>query len=68
MPRGLFQDFVDVYIRLSTLAVEPSVVIMTAGSQLRSSQIKSYGRQFSIPVLLNLCSESVWAKNFEILV
>ena len=34
MPRGLFQDFVDVYIRLSTLAVEPSVVIMTAGSQL----------------------------------
>ena len=43
MSPGLFQDFRDEYIRLSTLAVEYSIVIMTAGSQSRRSQIESYG-------------------------
>ena len=40
---GLFQNFIEGYIRLSTLAVEHSVVVMTAGSQSRRSQIESYG-------------------------
>ena len=37
MSPGLFQDFLDGYIRLSTLAVEPSVVVMTAGFHSRKS-------------------------------
>ena len=40
MSSGLFQDFMNGYIRLSTLAVEHSVMIMT--SQSRRSQIESY--------------------------
>ena len=32
MPPGLFQDFMNEYIRLFTLAVEHSVVVRTAGS------------------------------------
>ena len=35
MSSGLFQDFMDGYVRLSTLAVERSVVVMTSGSQSR---------------------------------
>ena len=46
-------------LRLSLLVVEHSVMVMTAGSQSRRSQIDS---QFSISVLWNLCSESVWSK------
>ena len=43
MSPGLFEDFMDGYIRLSALAVEHTVVIMAAGSQSRRSQIESYG-------------------------
>ena len=43
MSPRLFQDFMDGYIRLSTLAVGHSVVIMAAGSQSRRSQIESCG-------------------------
>ena len=43
MSPGLFQDFMDGYIRFSSLAVEDSVVVMTAGSQSRRFQIESYG-------------------------
>ena len=39
----LFQNFMDAYIRLSPLAIEHSVVVMTAGSQSRRSHIESYG-------------------------
>ena len=39
----LLQDFIDGYIRLSQLAVEPSVLVMTVGSKPRRSQIKFYG-------------------------
>ena len=53
-------------LRLSLLAVRHSVVVMTSGFQWRRSQIESY--QFSVPVLSNLCLESVGAKNFKILV
>ena len=42
MSPGLFQDFMDWYIKLSTLAVEHNVVVMIAGSQSRQSQIESY--------------------------
>ena len=41
MSLGLFQDFMDAYIRLSTLAVEHSVVVMTGGSQSKPFQIES---------------------------
>ena len=41
MSPGFFQDFMDGYMRLSPLALEHSVVVMTASSQLRQSQIKS---------------------------
>ena len=51
--------WVDNNLRLSLLVVEHSVMVMTAGSQSRRSQIDS---QFSISVLWNLCSESVWSK------
>ena len=40
---GLFQDFIDWYIRLTTLAVEHIIVVMTAGAQSRQSQIEFYG-------------------------
>ena len=43
MSPGLFQAFMDGYIRLSTRAIEYSVVVMTAGSQSRPSQIESNG-------------------------
>ena len=43
MSPGLFQDFIDGYIERSTLAVEHSVVVMTAGLQSRRSQIESSG-------------------------
>ena len=43
MSPGLFQDFIDGYIRRSTLAVEHSVVVMTAGFQSRRFQIESSG-------------------------
>ena len=43
MSPGLFQDFRDRYIRLFPLAIEHSVVVMTADSQSRLSHIKSYG-------------------------
>ena len=43
MSPGLFQDFMDVYITLSPLAVDQSVVVMIAGSQSRRSQIEFYG-------------------------
>ena len=33
MSPGLFQDFMDGYIRLSLVAVVNSVVVMTVGSQ-----------------------------------
>ena len=45
MSPGLFQGFMDGYIktlRLSPLAVEQSVVVMTAGSQSRLSHIESH--------------------------
>ena len=38
MSPGLFQDFMDGYLRLSTMAVKYSVVVMTLGSQSRPSQ------------------------------
>ena len=41
-------------LRVSPLAVEHSIVVMTMGSQSRQSQIE-LGIQFSILVLLNLC-------------
>ena len=43
MSLGLFQDFMDAYIRLSTLAFEHSVVVMTGGSRSKPSQIESNG-------------------------
>ena len=43
MSLGLLQDFMDTYVRLFTLAVEHSVVVMTGGSQSKSSQIESSG-------------------------
>ena len=43
MSLGLFQAFMDGYIRLSTRAIEYSVVVMTAGFQSRPSQIESNG-------------------------
>ena len=54
MSPGLFQDFMDVYIRLFPLVVEHSVVVMSA-------RLNPMGGQFSIPVSWNLCSESVVA-------
>ena len=41
MSLGLFQNFMDTYIRLCTLAVEHSVVVMTGGSQSKSPQVES---------------------------
>ena len=41
MSPGLFQDFMDGYIRLSALAVEHTFVLMTAGSQSRRFQIEA---------------------------
>ena len=43
MSLGLLQDFMDTYVRLFTLAVEHSVVVMNGGSQSKSSQIESNG-------------------------
>ena len=43
MSLGLFQGFMDTYIRLSALAVEHSVVVMTGGLQSKPSQIESNG-------------------------
>ena len=43
MSPGLFQDFMDVYIRLFPLVVEHSVVVMSA-------RLNPMGGQFSIPV------------------
>ena len=61
---GLFQDFTDGYIktlRLSPLALEHSVVVTTAGFQNQDDpRLNPMGIQISFPVLLNLCSESVW--------
>ena len=54
---GFFQDFMDGYIRLSTLAVEPIVVVMTVGSLSRQSRIESYGLAILNSGLLNFCSE-----------
>ena len=53
--------------RFFPLADEHSVVVMTAGSQSRQSQLYPMGSEFSISVWLNLCSESVGAWHFEIL-
>ena len=47
MSPGLFQAFTDGYIkpsRFSPLVVEHIVVVITAGSQSRLSQIGSYGK------------------------
>ena len=41
---------------------------MAVGSQKEDPRLNPMGRQFPIPVLLNLCSESMGAENFEILV
>ena len=43
MSPGILQDFTNGYIKLSTLTVEHSVVVITWGSQWRRSQIESYG-------------------------
>ena len=43
MSPGLFQDSMNEFISLSPLAVEHSVVVMTAGSRSRRYQIESYG-------------------------
>ena len=43
MSPGILQDFTNGYIKLSTLTVEHSVVVITSGSQLRRSQIEFYG-------------------------
>ena len=46
MSPELFQDFMDGYIKpltVSPLAVEHSVLVITAGSQSRWSKIDSYG-------------------------
>ena len=40
---GILHDFTDGYIKLSTLTVEHSVVVMTSSSQLTRSQIESCG-------------------------
>ena len=62
MPPGLFQDFIDGYtLWVSSLAVKHSVVVMTEGYESTRSQTESYGSQFSIPILQNLCSEPVEA-------
>ena len=39
---GLFQDFMDGYKRLTPLAFERIVVVMTVGFQSRRSQIEPY--------------------------
>ena len=54
MSPGLFQYFMDVYktLRLSALGIQHSVVVMSA-------RLNPIGYQFLIPVLWNLCSESV---------
>ena len=54
---GFFQDFMDGYIRLSTLAVEHIVAFMTVGSLSRQSCIESYGLAILNSGLLNFCSE-----------
>ena len=68
--RAIPRPYAWVYktLRLSPLAVEHSVEVMAAGSQSRRSEIESYGSQFSIFVLSNLCLKSVVEENFEILV
>ena len=43
MSPGILQDFTNGYIKLSTLTVEHSVVVITSVSQLRRSQIESCG-------------------------
>ena len=43
MSPGLLQDFMDGYIRLSPLAIEHGVVVMTEGFQSIRSQIESRG-------------------------
>ena len=43
MSPGILQDFANGYIKLSTLTVEHSVMVITSGSQLRRSQTQSYG-------------------------
>ena len=42
-----FQICISVTLRLSQLAIEHSLVVMTAGSQSRKSQIESYGYPIS---------------------
>ena len=44
MSPGLFQEFMDKYIRLTQLVVEHSVAVM-------SKKLNPMGSQFSIPVL-----------------
>ena len=43
MSLGLFQDFLDGYVRFSISLVKHTVVVMTTGSQSRRSQIEYYG-------------------------
>ena len=43
MSPEILNDFTDGYIKLSTLMIEHGVVVMTSSSQLRRSQIESYG-------------------------
>ena len=42
------------------VAVEHSVVVMTALSQSRQSKIESMGSQFSIPVFMLICVQNKW--------
>ena len=42
MSPGLFQDFMEGYIRLSPFTIKHSVLVMTGGFQSRQSQIESY--------------------------
>ena len=49
MSSGLFQDFMDGYVRLSVLAVEHSVVVRVPNQV--HPKLNPMGRQFSVPVL-----------------
>ena len=65
-----FQICISVTLRLSQLAIEHSLVVMTAGSHpnQENPRLNPMVIQFPISILLNLSSESVGASNFEILV
>ena len=73
MSQGLFQDFADGYIEVKhspRSRLCGGVVFVMTVKVLRQGipSSKLMDSQFSILVLCNLCSESMWSWNFEILV